>query len=65
MISPGVGSGFMDVLTRDWQVGLIFQTRSSGDRPVNSTIRGRLATSTTIQFERETNEGTPRSAARS
>lgn len=27
-ISPGVGSGFLKVLTRNWQVGLIFQARS-------------------------------------
>jgi hypothetical protein len=38
---------------------LIFQTRSTGDRPVSSTVRGRLASSTTIQFERVTNEGAP------
>ena len=38
---------------------LIFQVRSAGDRPVNSTLRGRLASSTTIQFERVTNEGAP------
>ena len=28
MISPGVGRGFLNVLTRDWQVGFIFQARS-------------------------------------
>ena len=38
---------------------LIFQTRSSGDRPVNATVRGRLASATTIEFERSTNEGVP------
>jgi hypothetical protein len=38
---------------------LIFQVRSSGDRPVNTTVRGRLASATTIQFERSTNEGAP------
>ena len=38
---------------------LVFQTRSSGDRPVNSILRGRIASATTIQFERETNEGAP------
>ena len=38
---------------------LIFQVRSSGDRPVNSTVRGRIASATTIQFERSTNEGAP------
>ncbi len=38
---------------------LIFQTRSSGDRPVNATVRGRLASATTIEFVRSTNEGAP------
>jgi hypothetical protein len=38
---------------------LIFQVRSTGDRPVNSTVRGRIASSTTIQFDRSTNEGAP------
>ena len=38
---------------------LVFQIRSSGDRPVSTTLRGRLASSTTIQFERSTNEGAP------
>jgi hypothetical protein len=27
-LSPGLGQGFLNVLTKDWQVGLIFQTRS-------------------------------------
>ena len=38
---------------------LVFQVRSTGDRPVSTTLRGRLASSTTIQFERATNEGAP------
>jgi hypothetical protein len=38
---------------------LVFQTRSAGNRPVNTTVRGRLASSTTIEFERVTNEGAP------
>ena len=38
---------------------LIFQTRSDGNRPVNSLVRGRLTSSTTVEFERVTNEGTP------
>ena len=38
---------------------LVFQVRSSGDRPVSTTLRGRLASATTIQFERSTNEGAP------
>ena len=28
LISPGVGSGFVRVITKDWQVGLIIQARS-------------------------------------
>ena len=28
MISPGVGGGFVNRLTRDWQLGLIYQARS-------------------------------------
>ena len=38
---------------------LVFQVRSTGDRPVSTTVRGRLASATTIQFERSTNEGAP------
>ncbi|HEY7172610.1 MAG TPA: C25 family cysteine peptidase [Vicinamibacterales bacterium] len=38
---------------------LFFQTRSSGNRPVNSEVRGRLQTATTIQFERVTDEAAP------
>ena len=38
---------------------LMFQVRSTGDRPVNSTVRGRIASATTIQFDRSTNEGAP------
>src|SRR3954470_8389799 len=38
---------------------LFFQTRSSGNRPVNSEVRGRLQTATTVQFERITDETTP------
>ncbi len=36
---------------------LIFQVRSTGDRPVSTTLRGRLASSTTIQFERADQRG--------
>ena len=39
---------------------LVFQTRSTGDRPVNTTVRGRLASATTIEFERSPTKG-PRS----
>jgi hypothetical protein len=28
LLSPGMGTGFVHVLTRDWQVGFIFQARS-------------------------------------
>src|SRR3954464_6547910 len=38
---------------------LFFQTRSSGNRPVNSEVRGRLQTATTVQFERITDEAPP------
>lgn len=38
---------------------LVFSVRSAGDRPVNSTVRGRIASATTIQFDRSTNEGAP------
>ncbi len=43
-------------LTRSF---LIFQTRSNGDRPVNSMLRGRIASATTLEFVRLTNESTP------
>ena len=38
---------------------LIFQTRSSGDRPVNSMLRGRIASATSLEFIRSTNESSP------
>ena len=38
---------------------LIFQARSNSNRPVGSEVRGRLASATTIQFERVTDEGSP------
>ena len=38
---------------------LIFNTRSSSDRPVAAQIRGRIASSTTIEFARNTDEGSP------
>ena len=38
---------------------LIFQARSNSNRPVGSEVRGRLASATTIQFERATDEATP------
>ena len=42
MISPGVGTGFVDVLTRDWQVGLILQARSGAPLTVGVTNDNRL-----------------------
>jgi len=38
---------------------LIFETRNNSNRPVASMVRGRLASSTTLEFIRATNEGTP------
>ena len=38
---------------------LIFQTRHDGNRPVNSMIRGRIATATSVEFVRVSNEVAP------
>ena len=38
LISPGVGSGLVRVITKDWQVGLIFQARSGS--PLTPTVAG-------------------------
>ena len=38
---------------------LIFQTRHNGNRPVNSMIRGRIASATTLEFVRVSNEVAP------
>lgn len=38
---------------------LIFQTRHSSNRPVGSTVRGRIASATTIEFVRVTDEASP------
>ncbi len=38
---------------------LIFQTRHNGNRPVNSMIRGRIASATTLEFVRVSNEAAP------
>jgi hypothetical protein len=38
---------------------LIFQTRSSGDRPASSMLLGRIASATTLEFIRATSELTP------
>jgi hypothetical protein len=41
MISPGVGGGFLNTLTRDWQLGLIYQARSG--TAITPTTTGNLA----------------------
>lgn len=38
---------------------LVFSLRSNSDRPVGSTVRGTLASSTSIEFLRNTNESSP------
>jgi hypothetical protein len=38
---------------------LIFQVRSTGDRPVSSYLRGRIASATTLEFVRVTDEASP------
>lgn len=38
---------------------LIFQTRHSGDRPVSSQVRGRIASPTSLEFVRVSDEGAP------
>ena len=38
---------------------LIFQTRSSGDRPASSMLRGHIASATSLEFIRATSELTP------
>jgi Carboxypeptidase regulatory-like domain len=41
MVSPGLGSGFVRGITKDWQVGLIYQVRSGS--PVTPGVSGDLA----------------------
>lgn len=38
---------------------LMFSTASNSNRPVGTEVRGRLASATTVEFERVTNEATP------
>jgi len=38
---------------------LFFETRHDSDRPVGSMVRGRLATATTLEFTRVTNDTNP------
>jgi hypothetical protein len=40
-MSPGVGSGFLRTITRDWQVGVIYQARSGS--PITPTTTGDFA----------------------
>ena len=41
LLSPGVGGGFLRTLTRDWQVGLIYQARSGS--PITPSTTGNLS----------------------
>jgi hypothetical protein len=41
LISPGLGGGFVKAVTRDWQVGLIYQARSGS--PITPTTTGDFA----------------------
>ncbi len=38
---------------------LIFRTRHDSHRPVGSMVRGRIASATTLEFERVTDKGNP------
>jgi hypothetical protein len=42
LVSSGVGSGFLDVLTRNWQIGLILQARSGSPLTIGVTDDNRL-----------------------
>jgi len=41
LISPGLGSGFLKTLTKDWQTGIIWQARSGS--PITPTTTGDFA----------------------
>jgi hypothetical protein len=41
LMSPGVGGALLNLLTRDWQIGLIYQARSGS--PITPTTTGNLA----------------------
>jgi Carboxypeptidase regulatory-like domain len=41
LVSPGIGSGFLKTVTRDWQTGLIWQMRSGS--PITPTSTGDTA----------------------
>jgi carboxypeptidase family protein len=41
VISPGVGSGLLDLVTKDWQIALIYQARSGS--PMTPGVSGDLA----------------------
>lgn len=40
-ISPGIGGGLLDMITRDWQVGVIYQARSGS--PLTPSVNGDFA----------------------
>jgi hypothetical protein len=41
VISPGIGSGLLGTITRDWQVGVIYQARSGS--PLTPSVNGDFA----------------------
>src|SRR6185369_12624489 len=41
LVSPGLGSGFVRTLTKDWQTGIIWQARSGS--PITPTTTGDFA----------------------
>jgi hypothetical protein len=41
LVSPGIGGGMLKTLTRDWQLGLIYQARSGS--PITPTTTGDFA----------------------
>jgi len=41
LLSPGIGSGALDAITRDWQAGIIWQARSGS--PITPTTTGDFA----------------------
>lgn len=47
MISPGIGGGLLKLVTKDWQVGLIYQARSGS--PITPTTTGDFALTGGIQ----------------
>jgi hypothetical protein len=41
LVSPGLGSGIVDLITRNWQIGLIYQARSGS--PMTPGVTGNLS----------------------